>query len=246
MDSKPLSLNQILYTFPFVLLNRVSFSGVVFVLASLLKFLLWIRQLSFQQFETFLCSCLTRLLFCNFCIFRQNSMLAKESLLSSPLPLINFRVFFQGKRHFRYEIRNFKAAATGGVPVYFSTRVNISLQLSIYQVRFESERFVFTLLQHFFPFHKLQTLFIHRQILIHLRHCDHDQQKTSVFFQSLLQLYFTEFSNPPVYYDLPPVYSWPMSFSQARLPIRKKHHCSLDFCADAPVNAIFHLEIIFK
>ena len=103
-------------------------------------------------------------------------------LLSSPLPLINFRVFFQGKRHFRYEIRNFKAAATGGVPVYFSTRVNISLQLSIYQVRFESERFVFTLLQHFFPFHKLQTLFIHRQILIHLRHCDHDQQKTSAFF----------------------------------------------------------------
>ena len=71
-------------------------------------------------------------------------------------------------------------------------------------------------------------------------------KKPPCFFQSLLQLYFTEFSNPPVYYDLPPVYSWPMSFSQARLPIRKKHHCSLDFCTDAPVNAIFHLEIIFK
>ena len=39
-----MSLNQILYTLPFVLLNRVSFSGFVFVFASVSKFLLWISS----------------------------------------------------------------------------------------------------------------------------------------------------------------------------------------------------------
>ena len=72
---KCMSLNQISYTLPFVLLNRVSFSGFVFVIASASKFLLWIKQLLFQQLETSLSSCLCGLLFFNFCIFRQNSML---------------------------------------------------------------------------------------------------------------------------------------------------------------------------
>ena len=51
------------------------------VFASALKFLLWIRQLLFQQLETFLFYCLSGLLFSNFCIFRQNSMLAKALTL---------------------------------------------------------------------------------------------------------------------------------------------------------------------
>ena len=65
MDSKLLPLNQILYTLPFALLNRVSFSGFVFVFASVVKFLLWVRQLLFHQLETFLSSCLSGLLFPN-------------------------------------------------------------------------------------------------------------------------------------------------------------------------------------
>ena len=82
---KCMSLNQILYTLPFVLLNRVSFSGFVFVFASVSKFLLWIGKLLFQQLETFLSSCLCGLLFSNFFIFRQNSMLAKELTLNELL-----------------------------------------------------------------------------------------------------------------------------------------------------------------
>ena len=78
MDLKFLLLNQISYTLPFVLTNRVSFGEFVFVFISVLKFLLWIRQRLFQQLETFLSSCLSGLLFSNCCIFRQDSMLAKE------------------------------------------------------------------------------------------------------------------------------------------------------------------------
>ena len=71
-------LKQISYTLPFVLTIQVSFGGFVFVFISVLKFLLEMRQLLFQQLETFLCSCLSGLLFSNCCIFRQDSMLAKE------------------------------------------------------------------------------------------------------------------------------------------------------------------------
>ena len=45
-DSKPLSLNQILYTPPFVL-----FSEFVFVFASVLKFLLCVRQICFSNLK---------------------------------------------------------------------------------------------------------------------------------------------------------------------------------------------------
>ena len=101
-----------------------------------------------------------------------------EKISDSPLllgpPVYWFSSFFWGKQYFRYEIRNFKEATTGGIlkkfsklkgkhpcfqytnsfqyrnSVYFSHRVNISFQL-IRSV-FESEKLVFALLQHFFPF----------------------------------------------------------------------------------------------
>ena len=50
----------------------------LFVFDSALKFLLWIRQLLFQQLENFLFSSISHLLSFNFCIARQNSTLAKE------------------------------------------------------------------------------------------------------------------------------------------------------------------------
>ena len=78
MNSKLLPPNQISFTLPFVLSNRVLLGEFVFVFASVLKFLLWIRQILFQQLENFLFSYLSGLLFSDFCIFRQISILAKE------------------------------------------------------------------------------------------------------------------------------------------------------------------------
>ena len=64
--------------------------------------------------------------------------------------------------------------------VYFSLTVNMSFQLSIYQIIFLNLKNLFI------------TLFVHRQILIHLHHWDHNKEKASSNI----------YSNAPAYYIL--------------------------------------------
>ena len=98
------------------------------------------------------------------------------AFIRTPPLFINFLIFFWGN-DFHYEIRNFKERATGGVlkkfsklkesirifnTVYFSTRVTISFQHSIYQVIFLNLKNLFS---HCFPL--ITILFVHRRFLIH-------------------------------------------------------------------------------
>ena len=71
--------------------------------------------------------------------------------------------------------------------VYFSLTVNMSFQLSIYQIIFLNLKNLFI------------TLFVHRQILIHLHHWDHIKENASSNIYSNAHAYYIllNFLNPP-------------------------------------------------
>ena len=134
--------------------------------------------------------------------FKKISDLSPPSLIKTP-SFINFLVFFWGKQHFCYEIRNFKEAASGGVhkkilkikrktPVF--SIVFISFQHSIYQVISLNLRNLFS--------HSSSTLFslsincnfVHTQANFHTFHVIRikiNKKASPHLFQFTCLLYFT-------------------------------------------------------